>query len=57
MLNREDVRKVLEARNKVINNFKFEDKEIADVSMKDMFELILGEIKKQEEIDRRVKDK
>lgn len=52
MLNREDVRKILEARLRVIQNIRNEDRDVEDISMKDMFDLILGEIKKQENFDK-----
>ena len=52
MLNREDVRKVLEARATIVNRLKDEGKHLDDVSMKDLFEFILGEIKKQEDLNR-----
>ena len=52
MLNREDVRKILEARAKVVIQLTGEGKDIADIDMKNFFELVLGEIKKQEDFDK-----
>lgn len=48
MLNREDIRKVLEAHSKVVNQFKSEGKEIEDISPKVLFDNILGELNIQE---------
>lgn len=48
MLNREDVRKVLEAHNIIVNRLKENKKDIADIPMKEIFDLVLGEIRAKE---------
>jgi hypothetical protein len=52
MLNREDVRKVLEAYRKVKENFYNDSKEAGDFTMREIYEAILGEIQEQEKINK-----
>ncbi len=47
MLNREDIRKILEAHTKVINNLKDSGKDVQDIPMKEIQDLILGELSKE----------
>lgn len=49
MLNREDIRKVIEAYERVRSTFKEEGKDLNDASMRAIQEAVLGELKKQEE--------
>ena len=47
MLNREDIRKVLEAHRVVMENISNDDKK-EDISFRELQELILGEIQSKE---------
>ena len=52
MLNREDIRKVIEAYERVRSTFKEEGKDLSDASMREVQEAVLGEMKKKEEQDK-----
>lgn len=52
MLNREDIRKVLEAYRRVIDTFKDSGKDLGDISMRELQEAILGDIKLQEDANK-----
>lgn len=52
MLNREDIRKVLEAHKRVIDTFKYNEKDLDDISMRELHEAILKDIQLQENTDK-----
>ena len=52
MLNREDIRKVIEAYERVRSTFKEEGKDLNDATMRAIQEAVLGEMKKKEEADK-----
>ena len=52
MLNREDIRKVIEAYERVRSAIKEEGKDLNDASMRAIQEAVLGEMKKKEEQDK-----
>jgi len=54
MLNREDIRKVLDAYNKVKVDFRDSGKDLEDISMRDMQEAVLGKIQEQERIQKQI---